>query len=72
MKVKILRNTLIAGEPVKVGDVVEVTETDGFYLRAIGKAVEVKDEPAATPDPDPDPQPVNEKPKKGKKAQAQE
>jgi hypothetical protein len=39
MKLKITRETFVAGEPVKPGQTVDVSEADGRNLIAGGKAV---------------------------------
>ena len=38
MKIRLTRNTVCDKHPVKVGDVVDASDIDGFYLIAIGKA----------------------------------
>lgn len=40
MKIKLLRDTGIAGKPCKAGKVCNVSEKDGKYLIARGRAVE--------------------------------
>ena len=44
MKLKLLRNTMIAGTPTSAGSIVEVEEHIGFMLLNIHKAEEVKEE----------------------------
>ena len=44
MKLKLLRNTMIAGTPTSAGSIVEVEEHIGFMLLNIHKAEEVKKE----------------------------
>lgn len=51
MKVRILKQTSIAGVPARVGDVVEVSEADARYLLGVGKAIAVTEEPAAEIEP---------------------
>ena len=43
MKIRILRQTSIHGQPARVGDVIDASEADARYLVGIGKAEEVKD-----------------------------
>ena len=45
MKMKITRDTFVAGEPVKAGQTVEVSEADGRNLLSSGKAVPVDKAP---------------------------
>jgi hypothetical protein len=60
MRIEILRQVMISGEPVQAGSFVEVTEADGNLLVGSGKAVvapavekpapvEVTEEPAPAP-----------------------
>ena len=44
MRLKLLRNTMIAGTPTSAGSIVEVEEHVGFMLLNIHKAEEVKEE----------------------------
>jgi len=44
MKLKLLRNTMIAGTPTSAGSIVEVEEHIGFMLLNIHKAEEIKEE----------------------------
>lgn len=41
MKVELLRNTYLDGQPVWVGDVIEVSAEDGRFLIGAGKATAV-------------------------------
>lgn len=43
MKIRILRQTSIYGQPARVGDVIDASEADARYLVGISKAEEVKD-----------------------------
>lgn len=44
MKIRILKQTSIAGAPARVGDVVDVSEPDARYLLGVGKAtIEVEE-----------------------------
>ena len=52
MKVKILRQVMISGEPVSAGSILELEHRDASTLIGLGKAVETKEEkkaPAAKP-----------------------
>jgi hypothetical protein len=49
MKLKITRDTFVAGQPAKAGQTVEVSETDGRNLIAGGKAVPVDKAPQKAP-----------------------
>ena len=44
MRLKLLRNTMIAGTPTSAGSIVEVEDHIGFMLLNIHKAEEVKEE----------------------------
>jgi hypothetical protein len=46
MRIRILRQTSISGQPARVGDVVEATPADARLLLAMGRAEQA-------PDPDP-------------------
>lgn len=46
MRIRILRQTSIQGQPARVGDVIEVSPADGRLLLGMGKA-----EPAPDPAP---------------------
>jgi hypothetical protein len=54
MRILILRQTTIAGRPIRPGEVVEATDQDARYLMARGKAETAQD---------PLPQPVASKPR---------
>jgi hypothetical protein len=43
MKIRILRQTSIYGQPARVGDVIEAFDSDGRTLVAMGKAEQVQD-----------------------------
>ena len=63
MRIEILRQTSIAGQPARVGDVVEVDARDARLLISSGKA---KPAPAAVPEVQPlaeDPKPIKRKPR---------
>ena len=63
MRLEILRQTSIAGQPARVGDVVEVDARDARLLIGSGKA---KPAPAAVPEVQPlveDPEPIKRKPR---------
>ena len=63
MRLKILRQTSIAGQPARVGDVVEVDGRDARLLIGSGKA---KPATAAVPEVQPlaeDPEPIKRKPR---------
>lgn len=53
MKIKILRDTVAGGQPVKAGQEVEASDADARYLLTVDKAVLVsaaaKPEPASEP-----------------------
>jgi hypothetical protein len=51
MKIRILRDTVVGGQSVKAGDVVEASAADIRYLVAVKKA-----ERATEPEPAPEPQ----------------
>lgn len=51
MKIRILRNTVVGGEAVKAGTVVEASEADARYLLAANKAEAVADATAPEPEP---------------------
>ena len=44
MKLKLLRNTMIAGTPTSAGSIIDVEDHIGFMLLNIHKAEEVKEE----------------------------
>ena len=50
MKVKILRNTVANGQPVEVGQIVDVSESDAAMLIGIGKAEAVNEKAIETAD----------------------
>ena len=61
MRLEILRQTSIAGQPARVGDVVEVDDRDARLLIGSGKA---KPAPVAVPEVQPlaeDPKPITRK-----------
>jgi hypothetical protein len=63
MRLEILRQTSITGQPARVGDVVEVDPRDARLLIGSGKA---KSAPAAVPEVQPlaeDPKPIKRKPR---------
>jgi len=63
MRIEILRQTSIAGQPARIGDVVEVDARDARLLISSGKAKPV---PAAVPEVQPlaeDPKPITRKPR---------
>jgi hypothetical protein len=63
MRIEILRQTSITGQPARVGDVVEVDPRDARLLIGSGKA---KPAPAAVPEVQPlaeDPKPTTRKPR---------
>ena len=63
MRIEILRQTSIAGQPARVGDVVEVDGRDARLLIGSGKAKPI---PAAVPEVQPlaeDPEPIKRKPR---------
>jgi len=63
MRLEILRQTSITGQPARVGDVVEVDPRDARLLIGSGKA---KPAPAAVPEVQPlaeDPEPIKRKPR---------
>jgi hypothetical protein len=65
MKIKILKQTSIYGVPARVGDVVEVSESDARYLVSSGKAVLVNEAPApVTVEPPIVEAPIKRKPRK--------
>lgn len=49
MLISILRQTSIAGRPARVGDVVEVADSDARILLAMGKAAPAADQPQPGP-----------------------
>jgi len=49
MKVKTIRETFVAGEPVKPGQTLDVSEVDGWNLISGGKAVPVDQAQEAAP-----------------------
>jgi len=49
MLISILRQTSIAGRPARVGDVIEVSDSNARILLAMGKAVEAADQPTPGP-----------------------
>jgi len=52
MLIRILRQTSIAGQPARVGDVVELPDLDAAYFVATGKGEKVTDQhPAEEPAP---------------------
>ena len=62
MLIQVLRQTMLAGQVVRVGDVLEASPTDAKLLIGIGKAIEtvkaavetvkaIKPEPASKPQP---------------------
>lgn len=53
MRIRILRQTSISGQPARVGDVVEVSSSDAWLLLGSGKA-EVARDPVPAPDPQPE------------------
>ena len=63
MRLEILRKTSLAGQPARVGDVVEVDDRDARLLIGSGKAKPI---PAAVPEVQPlaeDPEPIKRKPR---------
>jgi len=63
MRIEILRQTSIAGQPARVGDVVEADARDARLLISSGKAKPI---PAAVPEVQPlaeDPKPIKRKPR---------
>jgi hypothetical protein len=63
MRIEILSQTSIAGQPARVGDVVEVDARDARLLIGSGKA---KPAPVAVPEAQPlaeDPKPITRKPR---------
>ena len=63
MRLEILRQTSIAGQPARVGDVVEVDARDARLLIGSGKAKPI---PVAVPEVQPlaeDPKPIKRKPR---------
>lgn len=51
MRIRILRQTSIDGQPARAGDVLDVADTDAGILLAMGKAEQVQDSPHQGPDP---------------------
>lgn len=45
MLIEILRQTSIKGIPARVGELIDVSDADGRYLLAIGKAKEAETQP---------------------------
>lgn len=62
MRLLILRQTSIAGQPARVGDVVEVTDRDARLLIGSGKAEPAPTAPAVVVVAQ-DPEPVKRKPR---------
>jgi hypothetical protein len=54
MRIEILRRTSFAGQPLLVGEVVDIPDRDARYLVGTSKAREAQD---------PDPEPVAQKPR---------
>lgn len=63
MKVRILKQTSIAGVPARVGDVVEVSEADARYLLGVGKATAEVEELASESEPPTVEAPAKRKPR---------
>jgi hypothetical protein len=61
MRLQILRQTSIAGQPARVGDVVEVSDRDARLLLGSGKAQPVPSAPV--PVVVQDPEPIQRKPR---------
>lgn len=53
MRIQILRDTVVGGQAVKAGSVVEASEADARYLLAVKKAEPVAEAPAVEPAPEP-------------------
>ena len=53
MRILILRQTSISGQPARVGDLFEVTDSDARLLIGSGKA-EVAPDPVPAPEPKPE------------------
>ncbi len=51
MKIQILKDTVVGGQSVKAGSVVDASEADARYLLAVKKAEPVVDPPASEPEP---------------------
>lgn len=54
MKIQLLRNTVVSGQPAGVGEICEVSEQEGKFLITIGKAKIASD---VMPSPQPAPTP---------------
>ena len=46
MKIKMMRNTVVGGQDVSEGQLVEASEAEARYLIGIGKAVAVSESPS--------------------------
>jgi len=62
MRIRILRQTSISGQPARVGDVIEASSSDAWLLLGSGKAEVVRD-PVPDPAPQPEAQPRARKPR---------
>ena len=49
MLIQVLRQTMLAGQVVRVGDVIEASPTDAKFLIGIGKAEQVTEAPVKEP-----------------------
>ena len=64
MKVEIVRDVMINGEPAKAGSLLELPVADAYYLIGVGKAVQATEAPVE--EVVPAEEPVKVQPKRGR------